>query len=451
MKKLLIYLVVIPLTFGVFAQAPQKMSYQCVVRNNSGALVINQGIGLKITILQGSPAGTIVYQETYSPNPQTNANGLLSVEIGGGVSITGTFSAINWASGPYYLKTETDPAGGTNYTIVGTSQLLSVPFALYSKTASTANYNDLTNLPSLNISNWNTAYSWGNHAGLYRPAAWVPSWSDVTGKPSFATVATTGSYNDLTNKPLLPAPGGVSGNVQFNNAGVLGGDALFTWDNSTKKLGIGTSTPDFTLEVTGSVYRSINVETSNSGGAAIYSVASSASGSNVGVRGLSFSTNGSGVMGDATASTGTTYGIRGAVNSASGFSGYFTGGKFYVQKSAGFGTSDPDATLHVEGTVKIGAAGKLFTDLIEFTGTTGGAGTNYIMVSFPSGYTMSNTRVLSVEINTGSGWVGIGYSNLSATEVPVSYYLGSTSIYIMYPNVSTYQTKSFRTMLMKIQ
>jgi hypothetical protein len=126
-------LAVISIALGVFAQAPQKMSYQSVVRNTSGALVVNKSVGIKISILQGTPAGTVVYQEIFNPNPQTNANGLVSLEIGGGVPTIGTFSSIDWASGPYFLKTETDPAGGTSYTISGTSQLLSVPYALKAK------------------------------------------------------------------------------------------------------------------------------------------------------------------------------------------------------------------------------------------------------------------------------------------------------------------------------
>ena len=128
---------VIIITFSVFAQSPQKMSYQCVVRNASGVLVTNQSVGIRISILQGTTTGTVVYQEIYHPNPQTNANGLVSIEIGSGLVITGTFSDINWASGPYFLKTETDPTGATNYTIVGTSQLLSVPYALYAENAAT--------------------------------------------------------------------------------------------------------------------------------------------------------------------------------------------------------------------------------------------------------------------------------------------------------------------------
>jgi uncharacterized protein (TIGR02145 family) len=115
------------------AQAPQKMSYQAVIRDNSNALVSNQIVGMQISILQGSANGAAVYAETQAPT--TNANGLVSLEIGGGNLVSGNFATINWANGPYFIKTETDPAGGTNYTITGTSQLLSVPFALYAATS----------------------------------------------------------------------------------------------------------------------------------------------------------------------------------------------------------------------------------------------------------------------------------------------------------------------------
>lgn len=113
----------------VFAQAPQKLSYQSVIRNAANNLVINQSVGIQISILQGSATGTVVFAETH--NTTSNANGLVSIEIGGGTVVSGSFSGIDWANGPYFIKTETDPAGGTNYTITGTTQLLSVPYAMY--------------------------------------------------------------------------------------------------------------------------------------------------------------------------------------------------------------------------------------------------------------------------------------------------------------------------------
>lgn len=133
MKKILLSLGIMLGLFLGHAQAPEKMSYQAIMRNGSGQLLINQSIAIKVSVLQGSPAGTLVYSERLTGN--TNANGLISMEIGTGTVLSGTFSTIDWPTGNYYLKTETDPAGGTNYTIAGTSQLLSVPYAMYAKSA----------------------------------------------------------------------------------------------------------------------------------------------------------------------------------------------------------------------------------------------------------------------------------------------------------------------------
>ncbi|PWW28682.1 beta strand repeat-containing protein [Chryseobacterium sp. AG844] len=133
MKKILLLFWILIGFFMGLSQAPEKMSYQAVMRNGSGQLLVNQAIAVKASILQGSPAGAAVYSERLTGN--TNANGLISLEIGTGTVLTGTFATINWPAGSYYLKTETDPAGGTSYTIVGTSQLLSVPYAMYAKSA----------------------------------------------------------------------------------------------------------------------------------------------------------------------------------------------------------------------------------------------------------------------------------------------------------------------------
>jgi hypothetical protein len=125
-------LILMLISSSIFAQSPEKMSYQAVIRNSSDQLVTNQTIGMQISILQGSASGLAVYVETHTPT--TNINGLVSVEIGTGTT-SDDFSTIDWANGPYFIKTETDTAGGTNYTITGTSQLLSVPYSLYAKEA----------------------------------------------------------------------------------------------------------------------------------------------------------------------------------------------------------------------------------------------------------------------------------------------------------------------------
>ncbi len=135
MKNFILTFVFAFYLFSALAQSPQKISYQAVVRNSSNQLVANGPVGMRISILQGSVSGSNVYIETQSLN--TNANGLVSLEIGGGAVVSGNFSTIDWSAGPYFIKTDTDPLGGTNYTITGTTQFLSVPYALYAERSGT--------------------------------------------------------------------------------------------------------------------------------------------------------------------------------------------------------------------------------------------------------------------------------------------------------------------------
>jgi len=117
-------------TASIFSQSPEKMSYQAVIRDANNVLVTSQVLGMQISILKDQ---TAVYTETQTPT--TNTNGLVSLEIGTGTVISGNFTTIDWSNGVYFIKTETDLTGGSSYTLSGTSQLLSVPFALHAKTA----------------------------------------------------------------------------------------------------------------------------------------------------------------------------------------------------------------------------------------------------------------------------------------------------------------------------
>jgi hypothetical protein len=112
------------------AQAPERIHYQAVARDNGGAIIANQSVNFRLSIRDLSPAGAILYSETHLTS--TNAFGLVNLEIGGGVLWSGSFAAIDWGNGSKYLQVELDPAGGTAFAQVGTSQLLSVPYALYS-------------------------------------------------------------------------------------------------------------------------------------------------------------------------------------------------------------------------------------------------------------------------------------------------------------------------------
>lgn len=146
MNKVYTTIVVMLLSMIVLAQSPEMFSYQAIIRNSENNLIVNQQVGLQISILQGTDANsaTSVYSETQTP--ATNANGLISIKIGTGTSFD-DFSVIDWSTGTYFIKTETDPNGGTNYSITGTSQLLSVPYALHAQTVTNADDadSDITN------------------------------------------------------------------------------------------------------------------------------------------------------------------------------------------------------------------------------------------------------------------------------------------------------------------
>ena len=191
------------LTFTVFSQSPDKMSYQAVIRDNGNKLLSNTAVGMRISILQYSATGSTVYVETQKPT--TNFNGLAGIEIGSGTVVSGSFATIDWSKGPYFIKTETDPNGGTNYTITGTSQLLSVPYALYAKNAGngfSGNYNDLTNKPTIPT----------KLSELINDKGFTGDYNNLINKPTIPTKVSelindkgyTGDYKDLINKPTIP-------------------------------------------------------------------------------------------------------------------------------------------------------------------------------------------------------------------------------------------------------
>jgi len=151
MKKIYMLLsLLIICVSSLFAQAPEKFTYHAVVRNASNQLVINAQVGVRVNILQGSASGNAVYSESHVTS--SNANGLVTVNIGGGSVLHGSFEGIDWSGGPYFLKSDIDPNGGNDYSITSTQQLLSVPYALYAKEAGngfSGDYNDLTNTPAI--------------------------------------------------------------------------------------------------------------------------------------------------------------------------------------------------------------------------------------------------------------------------------------------------------------
>jgi uncharacterized protein (TIGR02145 family) len=136
MQKLITILTLLLINQFLHAQAPQATSYQAVIRNSSGNVLANQLVKVRFSIHDSVANGTVVYQETQTPT--TNAQGLINLFAGQGIAVIGNFAGINWGNKSKYLQTEIDITGGNNYTDMGTTQLMSVPYALYANAATTA-------------------------------------------------------------------------------------------------------------------------------------------------------------------------------------------------------------------------------------------------------------------------------------------------------------------------
>jgi len=141
MKKNTSLLVCFAICIFSFAQAPQQFNYQGVARGHAGNPFSNQLLGFKLSILQGSSTGTVVYVETQAIT--SDSKGIFSLQVGGGTVVSGVFSSIGWGINSYWLKTEIDTTGGSNYQFMGASQMLSVPYALYANSAGNAGFTNM--------------------------------------------------------------------------------------------------------------------------------------------------------------------------------------------------------------------------------------------------------------------------------------------------------------------
>ncbi|MDO9261890.1 MAG: hypothetical protein Q7U08_08115 [Flavobacteriaceae bacterium] len=223
MKQIIMLVTVILLTVNIFAQSPEKMSYQAVVRNASNGLISNTTIGMKISILQGSSSGTVVYAETQSPT--TDANGLATLEIGTGSIISGVFSTIDWSVGSYFIKTETDPSGGTTYTITGTTQLMSVPYALHAKTATNFTETD----PKIGTNTTGYSPKWNGTAlvtgSIYQADSGNVGIGTTSPTNNLSVVGNANFTTSILTPLIQPLSGdGTTLTIQTNNAATVSGD-----------------------------------------------------------------------------------------------------------------------------------------------------------------------------------------------------------------------------------
>jgi len=203
MKKILLSIVAIAtLSLSTFGQAPEGFKYQAVVRDAGGLILNNQAVGMRLTVQQGSIGGTVVYTETFSTT--TNAYGLVNLEIGTGTT-TDDFTTIDWSNGPYFMETAVDFLGGMTWVVMGTSQLMSVPYALYAKTAENVT-NDL--IDDADADPTNELQDWSNLPGI--PA----ELSDGTDDVDDADADPTNELQDISTD-------NTSGNITLSNGSTL--------------------------------------------------------------------------------------------------------------------------------------------------------------------------------------------------------------------------------------
>lgn len=196
MKKLFFAVIFILGCYLINAQIPESFNYQAIVREG-GDILPNRTVSYRFSIIKGVLPGVVVYSEKH--NITTNEFGLVNLSIGKGTDKTGDFTLIDWGADSYSLKIEIDPAGGDTYTDMGTTQLLSVPYAIYSKKAGTADYSSLTNLP--NLSNYLTSESdplfgaWNKTTGISITASQVSDFqSSVTNNAAVLLNTAKNSY-----------------------------------------------------------------------------------------------------------------------------------------------------------------------------------------------------------------------------------------------------------------
>lgn len=342
-KSLLAVAAILMFATSICAQTPNSMSYQAVVRDASDNLVVNSTVGMRISILIGSATGPSVYVETQSPN--TNDNGLLSIAVGQGTPVSGNFGDIDWGNGAYFIKTEIDPAGGSSYTISGTSQLLSVPYALHAG-----------NNP------WEKGTTYPNEI----------TFSDEVSDTTMVSIGYKGLYNLVESGRFAfdenISVAGICGfefhhngqvNKLFLKTGCLGSgildDTLMTWDRNNDRVGIGTANPTEDLHVKGST--------------------------------------------------------------------------------------------KLEGPTKFGSSSTEILEIREITGTTSSTN-DWVNITYPAGFSSSNTRILSAELKvSGNFWRSQGYATTNGNI----YTSLSTSIYLYYPDETACKNRQYRIVLMKVQ
>ncbi|WP_264520716.1 PQQ-binding-like beta-propeller repeat protein [Flavobacterium sp. N1994] len=233
MKKLFI-LFTLFISLFTLAQVPQGISYQAIALNGSGAPVVSSNVRVRLSILDSTTSGTVLYSETHLKT--TNAQGLFNLVIGQGTVVSGTFATINWGINSKFLKVEMDATGGTTYVLVGTTQLLSVPYAMTAGSLADASAND--SIENNKTSNFAFASTSGNvYAFNATTGAWVGQSGSVSAVGGLissnknvafrSTSGTVYAFNSSTNTWIAQ-----SGTVS-SSGGLIGSNGNFAFASTS--------------------------------------------------------------------------------------------------------------------------------------------------------------------------------------------------------------------------
>ena len=221
-----------------FAQVPQGISYQAIALNTSGNPVVSSNVRLRLSVLDASSSGTVLYSETHLKT--TNAQGLFNLVIGQGTVVSGVFNTINWALNTKFLKVEMDATGGTTYVLVGTTQLLSVPYALFadkvgSVAGNTSINDDIIDNKTSNFcfaSTNGNVFAFNSSNGIWTGQAGSVSANGglISSNKNFAFASTSGNvyaFNSSTNNWIVQA-GSVS-----SNGGLISSNGNFAFASTS--------------------------------------------------------------------------------------------------------------------------------------------------------------------------------------------------------------------------
>ena len=404
-KNTLFFSICLLLSLTLKAQAPQGFNYQAVARNNSGVAIANQSIGLKIDILQGTSTGTIVYSETHSAT--SNSLGLINLIVGGGTIVSGTFNSIDWSAGPYFVEISMDVTGGTTYVLMGTQQLMSVPYALYAANSGTAGPQGLTGSTG-NVGSAGIAGSTGGTGSIGATGATASTgttgtigntgstgMNGSTGSGNTGATGTTGdrySTTSATSMPISPVSTPISFTVDAGLAYSLGQEVIIAFSSTEQMVGTITS------YTSGTGVMNVTVSSATGTGTSLQPWAVNLKGApgpagpagSIGVTGTTGAAN-------STGSTGNT-GSNGLVG--------ITGSTGTAGSNGSTGSTGSNGMIGLTGsTGSTGIAGLIGdTGSTGRTGSTGGTGSNGLAGSTGATGADATFAVQFNIVNTGSGY-----------------------------------------------